>query len=207
MKTILITIATLVTLGIAAMATFVFVVQSVEQPAYGTLVDDDPFELRAYPDLIAAEVVRPGTRREALRDGFAPLAGYIFAKDREGARLSMTAPVTQAPADSGDWSVRFFMPAQYRFEDLPRPADSEVRLRELTARRVAAVRFSGRTTDERVAAREAELRAWMSERGLSPASQPVYAYYNDPLTPGFLRRNEVLIEVVGETAAAEVETE
>ncbi|HSO84035.1 MAG TPA: heme-binding protein, partial [Thiocapsa sp.] len=34
-------------------------------------------------------------------------------------------------------------------------------------------------------------------RGLTAAGPAVYAYYNDPFTPGFLRRNEVLIDVQG----------
>jgi hypothetical protein len=112
----------------------------------------------------------------------------------------MTAPVTQAPADAGEWAVRFFMPARYRLEELPQPVSADVRLRRVAARRVAVVRFSGRTTDEAVALRESELRAWLNGRGLLPVSAPIYAYYNDPLTPGFLRRNEVMFEVAGEPA-------
>jgi len=195
MKTIFIVIGTLLLLGAAAMALFVFVVQNVEQPTYETLVRDGRFELRDYPALIVAEVLRPGTRRKSLSEGFGPLAGYIFARERQGERISMTAPVTQARAGAGNWAVRFFMPAEYRLEELPEPAGPGVRLREVPARRVAVVRFSGRTTDEKVAARESELRSWMTARGLSPASVPTYAYYNDPLTPGFVRRNEVMLEV------------
>jgi hypothetical protein len=35
----------------------------------------------------------------------------------------------------------------------------------------------------------------MSRRSLTPAGPPEYAYYNDPFTPGFLRRNEVMLPV------------
>jgi hypothetical protein len=42
----------------------------------------------------------------------------------------------------------------------------------------------------------------MAAQGLSPASDAVFAYYNDPLTPGFLRRNEVLIEVAADDEEA-----
>ena len=44
-------------------------------------------------------------------------------------------------------------------------------------------------------ARNAELQAWMAKRGLTPVGAPTFAYYNDPFTPGFLRRNEILYEV------------
>ena len=87
------------------------------------------------------------------------------------------------------------MPSAYRLEDLPAPADDGVRLRELPARRVAAVRFSGRTDDQMIAEQEQRLRNWMLRRKLEPAGAAVYAYYNDPFTPGFLRRNEIIIPI------------
>ena len=204
MKTVLIIIAVLGTLGVGALGVFVFVVQNVEQPRYETLIQDGPFELRDYPTAIVAEVERGGARREALSAGFGPLARYIFAKDREGERISMTAPVTQTAASPRDWSVRFFIPSGYALAQLPTPGDgSGVSLVELPPRRVAAIRFDGRTTDERIAEREAELRTWMATRGVEAASPPLYAYYNDPLTPGFLRRNEVMIEVAASDPAAD----
>lgn len=36
---------------------------------------------------------------------------------------------------------------------------------------------------------------------LGVTAMPVYAYYNDPFTPGFLRRNEVLIDLAEGPAA------
>ena len=37
--------------------------------------------------------------------------------------------------------------------------------------------------------------SWGAAQGLSAEGPPTYAYYNDPWTPGFLRRNEVMIGV------------
>jgi hypothetical protein len=202
MKTTLTIVAVLALLGIAATAVFVFVIQNVEQPPYRTLVQEGPFELRDYPPLVVAEVAPEGDRRQALSAGFGSLAGYIFARDREGERIAMTAPVTQSRAGDA-WAVRFFMPSGYGLDRLPEPAGRDVRLRETPAQRMAVVRFSGRTDDAELAGREAELRDWMAARGLSPASEAVYAFYNDPLTPGFLRRNEVLIRVAGDASGGE----
>ena len=209
MKILLIGVAALFLLAVTAMAVFVFVVQNVETPEYRVVEQEGPFEIRDYPPLVVAEVTVRGERRKALSAGFSPLANYIFAKERAGDRVSMTAPVIQQRAEpiamtvpvtqsqdaEGVWTVRFIMPASYGLKDLPTPAGAEVRLRELPARRVAAVRFNGRTTDESIAVQEDALREWIDARGLCPAAQPVYAYYNDPFTPGFLRRNEVMIEV------------
>ncbi|AUB84332.1 SOUL family heme-binding protein [Candidatus Thiodictyon syntrophicum] len=218
MKITLIVLGVLLLLAVAGMAVFVFVVQNVEQPAYESITLDGAFEVRDYPRLVVAEVRRGGPRREALSAGFGPLARYIFAKERAGERISMTAPVTQQRPETiamtvpvtqsrdsaGDWAVRFIMPASYDLDKLPAPAGTDVSLSEIAPRRVAAIRFSGSATDELMAGKEAELRAWLAARGLTPAAAPVYAYYNDPFTPGFLRRNEVLIDLtegVGTKAA------
>jgi hypothetical protein len=213
MKTLLLIVGVVSVLGIVAMAVFVFVVQNVETPEYVAVESDGAFEIRDYPPLVVAETMRSGARREALGSGFGPLARYIFAKERAGEKIAMTAPVIQqrpeapaeriamttpviqSPAGEEAWSVRFIMPSGYRLDELPAPANSEVRLREIPARRRAAVRFSGSTADAALAEQETALRAWMASRGLTPAGPAVYAYYNDPFTPGFLRRNEVLIDV------------
>jgi len=167
----------------------------VEEPPYTSAALDGDFELRDYPELTVAEVTTTGTRRDAVGAGFRPLAGYIFAREREGEKIAMTAPVTQTPGADGEWAVRFIMPSRYTLDTLPRPAGSTVRLETIPARRMASVRFSGVATDTLVAEQEARLLAWMTDRGLTPADTPTYAYYNDPFTPGFMRRNEVLVPV------------
>jgi len=213
MKTFLLIVGAVAVLGIVAMAVFVFVVQNVETPAYVAVESDGAFEIRDYPALVVAETTRTGARREALGAGFGPLARYIFAKERGGEkiamtapviqqrpeeraeRIAMTAPVIQSPTGDDAWSVRFIMPSGYSLDALPAPATPEVRLREIPAQRRAAVRFSGSTTDTVLAEQEGALRAWMAARGLTAAGPAVYAYYNDPFTPGFLRRNEVLVDI------------
>ena len=172
-----------------------FVRGPVEEPPYDSALLDGDFELRDYPALTVAEVTTTGTRRDAVGAGFGPLAGYIFAKERAGDRIAMTAPVTQTPAEDGEWVVRFIMPSGYTLDTLPRPAGSRVRLETLPPRRMAAVRFGGVARDPGIAEQEARLLAWMTARGLTPSDAPTYAYYNDPFTPGFMRRNEVMIPV------------
>lgn len=192
--------AALALLVVAAGAALAYIAWAVETPDYRVVAADGPFEIRDYPAMRAAEVETTGPRQEAVRAGFRPLAGYIFARDREGPSIAMTAPVTQTPSvDAGAperaWVVRFLMPSGYALADLPRPADADLRLIEIPARRVAAVRFSGAWTDARFAAQEDKLRAWVAAQGGRGVSAATFAYYNDPFTPSFLRRNEVLIDV------------
>ncbi len=181
-------------LALLAVGAWVYVAWSVETPDYAVLEKDGAIELRDYPALVLAEARTSGPRRAALGDGFRPLARYIFASDRDGPKIAMTAPVVQSAGDAPEsWTVGFVMPKAHERAALPAPSQGGVTLRTQPPRRVAAIRFSGLADDASLRAREAELRDWMAAKGLQPQGAPVYAYYNDPWTPGFLRRNEVLI--------------
>lgn len=169
--------------------------RNVEVARYEVVKSEGDFEIRSYPALVAAEVTRGGSRDQAVRAGFGPLASYIFASERPGDKIAMTAPVTQTEAN-GSWVIRFIMPSSYSLGTLPKPAGSDVTLRDLPPARRAAVRFSGWWSDDLFAEKDAALRQWMTAQGLTPAGPPILAYYNDPFTPGFLRRNEVLYDVV-----------
>lgn len=166
-----------------------------ETPEYEPIVGDGAFELRRYPALLVAETVRGGARDYALKTAFGVLADYVFAESRDGEEIAMTAPVLAAPAADGTWRVRFVMPAGWTRETLPEPGIG-VAIAELPARRVAAVRFSGRADDALLMRKEAELRAWMTAQGLEAAQPAEHAFYNSPAIPGPLRRNEILIEIV-----------
>jgi effector-binding domain-containing protein len=189
----------------------IWMVNNVEQPDYTVERQDGPIEVRRYPPLVVAEVTRTGDRQTAVSAGFSPLADYIFAKDRAGTSISMTAPVTQerekiamtAPVtqtrtkdgDSTNWKVHFFMPPNYRLDELPKPGSKDVSLRELPASRRVAIRFSGVASDELIAENESRLREWAGRNGYRATGNPIYAYYNAPFTPGPLRRNEVMLQL------------
>jgi DNA gyrase inhibitor GyrI len=198
--------------GLAAAAVFGWwwFTTNIETPAY-TVTEraaGADMEVREYPKMVVAEVTRDGDRWEAVRQGFRSLAGYIFARNRGGGEIAMTAPVTQEPEQIAmtapvtqesagtpqRWTIRFIMPAEYGLNELPAPG-GDVRLTEIPAGRRAAIRFSGVATDAMLKEREAQLRRWIGDRGLEAHGPATYAYYNDPWTPGFLRRNEVIVSL------------
>jgi len=184
---------------------------AVETPRYEVKLKDGPFEVRAYPPLLAAEVAVEGEREAAINRGFRLLADYIFGANRSRAKVAMTAPVTQTPSEKiamtapvtqtpqgKAWSVRFIMPAQYTRETIPEPLDPAVRIVEEPAWRVAALRFSGFSTADRLARKSAELEAAIRAKGLKAAGPITFAFYDPPWTPPFLRRSEVMAPVSGE---------
>jgi hypothetical protein len=180
---------------VAGLALFWFIqTRNVEIARYEVLEADGAIEIRAYPALVVAEVERNGSRDQAVRAGFGPLARYIFAREREGEKIAMTAPVTQK-AEGGTWTIQFIMPSAYDLARLPSPSGTDVTLRQLPPAKRAAIRFSGWWSDELFREKDEALRAWLATKGLSTSGTPTFAYYNDPFTPGFLRRNEILYDL------------
>jgi effector-binding domain-containing protein len=102
----------------------------------------------------------------------------------------MTAPVV---SDAG--SMSFVMPAGTTQEDTPDPLDSRVRIVTIPERDIAVIRFSGYAPPEDVDAAASRLQEGLKNAGIRTAGQPFLMRYDSPWTPGFLRRNEVAIEI------------
>jgi hypothetical protein len=173
-------------------------VMAVSEPAFSVVRSEGSIELRDYPGFIVAETEVSGDFDAAGRTGFRRVAGYIFGgnkkPDGSSEKIAMTAPVTLEP--KGDqWRVHFVMPEGYQMDSLPRPVDPNVRLRQVPAHRVAAIRFSGFTTDASILENTEALRAWIAKEQLTEISPPQVARYNDPFTLPWNRRNEILIEI------------
>lgn len=173
-----------------------------EEPAYDLLAKDGDFELRRYKPYLVAETIQKGDRSEALEAGFRQIAAYIFAKPEGRAsseddeeKIAMTVPVTTTSEDNRSWRTRFVMPRVQTRETLPQPA-AGVSIAEQGERHVAAIRFAGKGTDEAlIEDKKRELVAWLGERGFKAAGDAEYAFYNAPIVPGPLRRNEVWIAI------------
>ncbi len=185
-------------IGLAAVGAAAVYAQyrQTEQPVFSSVSTDEDFELRDYPALVVAEVSHAGSRERASGASFRRLAAYIFAQDRPagGETIAMTSPVLQDETRPGEWRMRFVMPSQYTLETLP-PAPVDITLTQTPARRMAAIRFSGNGGARDLALMEARLRDWLMAQGLMPSGEAEFAFYDAPMVPGPLRRNEVLIPV------------
>ncbi len=192
-------IAAGVALAAVGAATVYAQYRTTEEPEFALVAAEGDFALRDYPPLVVAEVTSSGERQRASGASFRRLAAYIFGQDRPqgGESIAMTAPVLQEETAPNEWRMRFVMPAKYSLETLP-PAPADIGLTQVPARRMAAVRFSGNGSGRDLALMEARLRDWLMEQGLMPAGEAEYAFYDAPMVPGPLRRNEVLIPVAAQ---------
>jgi hypothetical protein len=184
---------------------------AIEEPQYKVLKDfGDGIELRQYSGILIAETeVAAANADEAGNLAFKRLGGYIFGGNQKKQSIAMTAPVSQAKSEKiamtapvsqrqsedGKWLVSFVMPKKYTLETLPIPDDKSVYFKEVPARKVLAIRFSGRWTDENFADHEELLMASLKANQLKAIGEPWTARYNPPFMPGFMRRNEVMIEL------------
>ncbi|MDO8692481.1 MAG: heme-binding protein [Sheuella sp.] len=183
---------------------------ATEEPPYTAILKEGDFEIREYPPLIAAEVTVTGERSDAISAGFRLLAGYIFGGNTKKQSIAMTAPVTQAPAESekiamtapvtqsgseAEWTVRFIMPQSYTLDTLPAPNDPKVKLVPLAPARFAVVKFSGLAKEPEIIEQTQLLNEFMTKQKLTATGPATLARYDPPWTLWFLRRNEVMIPV------------
>lgn len=205
MKTAITRIAALVTglLGATAVA--------VETPKFKLVEKFDDVELREYPECVVAETEVEGEQSEVGNEAFSRLAGYIFGKNKgskkiamtapvtqapaAGTRIAMTAPVTQQPSGAKRWQVQFMMPAEWSLDTLPEPDDARVQLRVVEPRKVAAIRYSGTWSQANYTEHLAKLQAGLTRKGLVARGEPIWARYDPPYMPWFLRTNEILVEL------------
>ncbi|MEI6215606.1 MAG: heme-binding protein [Desulfuromonadales bacterium] len=182
---------------------------ATEEAPYTVIKTNDIFELREYAPQVLAEIIVDGDLEGAGNKAFRPLFRYIsgdnksrdkiamtapVAQEQNGEKISMTAPVSQQSIQ-GKWAVSFMMPASYTIETLPTPDDPNVKLRQVPARRVAAVRYSGFWSEEKYLLNKEKLEKWIKDNRFTVTGEPVWARYNPPFALWFMRRNEILIPV------------
>ncbi len=190
----------------------------LETPKYTVLskaVYDGQYniEIRDYAPRLAAEVTVKGEREAALSEGFRILADYIFgnntaktdiamtapvtqsSKTKTAQKIEMTAPVTQVESAQG-WVVQFTMPAQYTAETLPKPNNAQIEIVTTQPVRMAVLRFSGFSSETRFQNRAKILADYLAQQKIPTLGAPEFAYYNDPFTFPWRKRNEVLIPIV-----------
>ena len=166
----------------------------LEQPKYKVVRKENDIEVRSYDKILMSSVKVNGNQYNALRNGFQPLVRYIGAKERVSEKISMTAPVIQTTNDETEnWTVSFAMPSKYDIDNLPKPADDDIYFEEIQPSLAAVIRFSGVADSSLLNQKASVLKRWLELNGYTESSSPKFLFYNDPTTPGFLRRNEVMI--------------
>jgi hypothetical protein len=170
---------------------------SAETIPYAIKGTTGEIEFRQYPALVLA------TAENSQNDaGFNLLFAYISGSNKAKDKIPMTAPVITSqkipmtsPVVSDATSMSFVLPAGKTREETPDPLDSRVRIVPLPERQVAVIRFTGYASPQEVDAVTVRLQDGLKKAGIETVGQPFLMRYDSPWTPGFLRRNEVGIEI------------
>jgi hypothetical protein len=192
---------------------------ATEEPKYTLLEKSEPFELRAYAPQLIAEVKVEGDLDAASSQGFRLIAAFIFGQNQVSEKIAMTAPVGIQSNDqqksakiamtvpvgieavkpekgvANQWTVSFVMPSEYTLETLPKPLNSQVKIRQLPAENRAAITFSGFYSEDTVLEKTKALEDWIKTKNMQAIGPPQFARYNPPWSLPFMRRNEVMIRV------------
>jgi len=164
---------------------------------YEVIGKEGEIEFRKYPALVLATVESSGDD-----SGFNLLFAYISGKNAAKDSLQMTAPVITSakipmtePVVSNASTMSFVMPPGKTSDEIPKPLDSKVRIVPVPEREIAVITFKGKTHDEEVKEVEARLLKGLRDAGIEAAGEVFLMRYNPPWIPGFLRHNEVGVEV------------
>jgi hypothetical protein len=175
--------------------------------------------LRAYAPQLIAEVKVEGDLDKASSQGFRLIAAFIFGQNQVSEKIAMTTPVgiesndqqksakiamtvpvgvESAKPEKGvanQWIISFVMPSEYTLETLPKPLNSQVKIRQLPAEIKAAITFSGFYSEDTVLEKTKALEDWIKTKNMQAIGSPQFARYNPPWTLPFMRRNEVIMRV------------
>lgn len=169
----------------------------VETLGYTVVKKIDNVEIRQYPDALFAIVENNGDD-----SGFGVLFQYISGENTTRRRIAMTAPVVTSekiamttPVVTRKDFMAFPIPSSYTQETVPTPTNPAIRIELQPCKWMAVLRFSGRTSEKSVQKYMQRLLTTLKTYGIQAKNEPVLMRYNSPFTPGFLRRNEVAVEI------------
>lgn len=165
-----------------------------EEQKYSVVRKYDGFEIRFYPSATIATINSDAkTYRDLSGPGFQRLAGYIFGGNEANTKISMTTPVQMDINDSVS-TMSFVMPSAYTKENLPKPNDPNVQIKNTADEYVAVIRFGGYASDKDLKFYAEKLQTLLKENGITSFGNYRFLGYNPPFQ--FIgRKNEIIVAV------------
>jgi DNA gyrase inhibitor GyrI len=168
--------------------------QNHEEPIYRIIYQEKPFEIREYEEMNVISTDISGTRQKSIQSGFRYLFAYISGQNTQKKKISMTRPVMQI-AHLGNWRIEFPLPRYLAEEAIPLPNNPDVSIQKIQKTRYAVIRFSGTIRDKILNQKLEDLKTFIIKRNCKIQYYPLYAFYNPPWTPSFLKRNEIWLQI------------
>jgi len=194
MKMFIIILAVVILLTLLLQSFIIMSTNKTEEQKYSIIQKYKDFEIRFYPSATIATInSNAKTYRDLSSPGFRKLAGYIFGGNEANTKISMTSPVQMDINDSVS-TISFVMPSAYKKENLPKPNDPNVQIKNTADEYVAVIRFGGYASDEDLKFYSEKLQNLLKENGITSVGNYRFLGYNPPFQ--FIgRRNEIIVSV------------
>ncbi len=163
---------------------------ATETPAYAVVKTDGKVEIRDYPELVVATA----PMKENMDNSFTTLFRFITGANEGGQKIEMTSPVL-IRSEKQKKTMSFIVPKGTVEKGVPKPTGDLVTVSKIQAARFVTLRFSGKRSPETEVKAVETLQTWMKAQNMAAKGEPVFAYYDPPWTPTFMRRNEVMVRI------------
>ena len=173
-----------------------------EETSYRILAANQNYEIREYDDRLAVQTSQENGQNKAFRELFKYISGSNTSSTKiemtipvtQSIKIDMTTPVTQKFQD-GKIIMRFFLPRKFQPETAPQPLNEDLSIVVVKGGKYAVMKYSGRSTVKNFEKHSNLLLEALSVNKITTLDDPIKATFNGPLTPFFVRRNEVMIRI------------
>ena len=173
-----------------------------EETYYRIVAANQNYEIREYDDRLAVQTSQENGQNKAFRELFKYISGSNTSSTKiemtipvtQSIKIDMTTPVTQKFQD-GKIIMRFFLPRKFQPETAPQPLNEDLSIVVVKGGKYAVMKYSGRSTVKNFEKHSNLLLEALSVNKITTLDDPIKATFNGPLTPFFVRRNEVMIRI------------
>tara|TARA_B100000965_G_C19594982_1_gene759734 strand:- start:1836 stop:2465 length:630 start_codon:yes stop_codon:yes gene_type:complete len=167
-----------------------------ESPEYTSKKHANGFEIRSYSRMTIVSTRKNVSSKKDERDSrFMRLFRYIDKSNDKSQKIDMTTPVFMG-MEGKEGEMSFVIPKKVADEGAPAPVSNSLQVKEIKPITFAAMRFRGKSSKESSAAKELVKKINSAGLEIEKNTKPIFAYYDPPWIPVFLRKNEVLIKIV-----------
>ena len=175
---------------------------ALEETSYRVIATNQIYEIREYDDRLAVQTSQKNGQNGAFRKLFKYISGSNTSSKKiemtipvtQSIKIDMTTPVTQKFQD-GKIIMRFFLPRKFQLEMAPQPLNEDLSIVVVKGGKYAVMKYSGRSTVKNFEKHSNVLLEALSINKITTLDDPIKATFNGPLTPFFVRRNEVMIRI------------
>ena len=175
---------------------------ALEEASYRVITANQIYEIREYDDRLAVQTNQKNGQNRAFRKLFKYISGSNISSTKiemttpvtQSVKIEMTTPVTQKFQD-GEIMMKFFLPRKFQLKTVPQPLSEDRSIVVVKWGKYAVIKYSGSSTYKNFERHSKVLLEALGADNIETIDEPIKATFNGPLTPFFLRRNEVMIRI------------